>query len=337
MRWRAHHEGEEAAVLFLLSVALILTATILVILGWLDGQETLIFVSMACSLAAAAVLFLAVRRGRSDLEPEIAPVEGIDPEPEEPTVVVTPAVTPEPAPAEPADEAVFAASDESWLTGDDWDDAQEVEFPIADYDELSARQILPLLPQLYADELDVVEERERLTKSRPEIIDRLVELRGGPMDRPLAEPSSADDQPVTGDVHAVHVGPPPGPGDETTTPSGPDEPAPEERTAEESRASSATAETSTAKRSATKKSTAKRSTAKKSAAKRSSAKKSAAKKTTAKRSTAKKSIAKRAAKTSEGAPDDAPSEASPAVPPPVEVVPDDSETPPADEAADQER
>src|SRR3546814_19355811 len=58
---------------------------------------------------------------------------------------------------------------------DEWAEGEEVEFPIADYDTLTASQILPLLPQLYADELPVVEARERATKARPEILDRLAE------------------------------------------------------------------------------------------------------------------------------------------------------------------
>src|SRR3546814_10050969 len=59
---------------------------------------------------------------------------------------------------------------------DEWAEGEEVEFPIADYDTLTASQILPLLPQLYADEIPVVEARERAPKARPEILDRLAEL-----------------------------------------------------------------------------------------------------------------------------------------------------------------
>ena len=47
----------------------------------------------------------------------------------------------------------------------DWDESEDdAEFPIADYDELTVDEILPLLPQLYTDELDVVENRERLVR-----------------------------------------------------------------------------------------------------------------------------------------------------------------------------
>ncbi|MBW3575306.1 MAG: hypothetical protein KY450_10615, partial [Actinobacteria bacterium] len=57
------------------------------------------------------------------------------------------------------------------------DDDEEEFFPIADYDELTVGEILPLLPELYDDELDVVEERERSTLGRAAILNRLAELR----------------------------------------------------------------------------------------------------------------------------------------------------------------
>jgi hypothetical protein len=72
----------------------------------------------------------------------------------------------------------LASEQESWpAAGDTWEEGDEVDFPIADYDTLTVGQILPLLPQLYADEIDVVEERERLTKARPQVLAKLAELR----------------------------------------------------------------------------------------------------------------------------------------------------------------
>ena len=52
----------------------------------------------------------------------------------------------------------------------------DVEFPIADYDDLTVAEIMPLLPQLYSDELGVVAERERNGKNRSSILARLDEL-----------------------------------------------------------------------------------------------------------------------------------------------------------------
>ncbi len=61
-------------------------------------------------------------------------------------------------------------------------DAEQDEelFPIAEYDELTESEILPLLPELYDDELDVVEDRERATKNRAAVLDGLADLRQGP-------------------------------------------------------------------------------------------------------------------------------------------------------------
>ncbi|HSH23579.1 MAG TPA: hypothetical protein VK975_05905 [Acidimicrobiales bacterium] len=83
-------------------------------------------------------------------------------------------------PEEEPVEAV-AAEPEPAVAGDedDEDDEDDEEFfPIADYDELTVGEILPLLPELYDDELDVVEERERAIKGRDEVIARIEELRG---------------------------------------------------------------------------------------------------------------------------------------------------------------
>jgi len=101
-----------------------------------------------------------------------------------PTADTEPAVgTEEPVEAEePADVeepvGAGAATDDDWVADDDWADAGEfeVEFPIADYDDLSVDEIMPLLPQLYSDELEVVAERERSTKARQAILARLAEL-----------------------------------------------------------------------------------------------------------------------------------------------------------------
>ena len=49
----------------------------------------------------------------------------------------------------------------------------ELEFPIADYDELRVSEILPLLPELDLDELDVVREGELAGKRRAAVIDRI--------------------------------------------------------------------------------------------------------------------------------------------------------------------
>ncbi|MDQ3681018.1 MAG: hypothetical protein M3378_10855 [Actinomycetota bacterium] len=55
-------------------------------------------------------------------------------------------------------------------------DEQDLGFPIADYDELRVSEILPLLPELDLDELDMVREREEAGKRRLTVINRIDEL-----------------------------------------------------------------------------------------------------------------------------------------------------------------
>jgi hypothetical protein len=106
--------------LVLLSFALVLAATVLLVLGLLNDELTLIYLSIACSAGAAIALIVALRH-----HPRAAAVD----------------------------------------------------FPIADYDELTVEQILPLLGQLEGDEIGVVEARERATQRRPEILEPLPQLR----------------------------------------------------------------------------------------------------------------------------------------------------------------
>jgi hypothetical protein len=181
-------------VLVLLSIALVIGASVLLLLGlFADDGLTLIYLSIACSAVSAVVLLVALRRNRPRAErvamPEPLPVAASPVATPVPAAASTvPAAIPEPS--RPS-EGEWLASD--WAEGDDAetgvDDVdEEVDFPIADYDELTAGQILPLLPQLYADEIGVVEQRERDTKGRPEILDRLAQLRG---DEPPSAPSPA--------------------------------------------------------------------------------------------------------------------------------------------------
>jgi hypothetical protein len=176
-------------VLVILSFVLVLVATVLLVLGLLaEGGLSLIYMSIGCSAAAAVLLFVAVRFARPrqvslagasvtipDLlepytSPEPSPV--VTPEPALPTAPVTT--------SPPGDE--WQADDHGWDERDDWADADELEFPIADYDDLTAAQIVPLLPKLYSDELIVVEAREREGQARSEVLARIAELRGQAFD-----------------------------------------------------------------------------------------------------------------------------------------------------------
>lgn len=73
-------------------------------------------------------------------------------------------------------------------------------FPIADYDALTVEQVLPLLPELYADEVEVVHDREVATKGRVEVIECLGQLRtllrGAPADATGAGVLAAGEEPI---------------------------------------------------------------------------------------------------------------------------------------------
>jgi hypothetical protein len=69
-------------VLVLLSFALVLVATVLLVLGLLnDGGLTLIYISIACSAAAAIVLIAAVRLAKPREDTAAAPEPLLEPEP----------------------------------------------------------------------------------------------------------------------------------------------------------------------------------------------------------------------------------------------------------------
>ena len=71
-------------------------------------------------------------------------------------------------------------------------------FPIEDYDDLRVGEVLPLLPQLYADELDLVAARERAGADRAAVLDRIAELLEG--DEPTMAVDVLDDGPAPAPV-----------------------------------------------------------------------------------------------------------------------------------------
>lgn len=205
-------------VLVLVSFGLVLLATILLVVGLLADNLTLIYISIASSFTAAVVLYLAFRRARPKADTDLVaptpiPPEGAEDDFDEPAVTtITPAATtpesvvvaaeepeavepePQPEPVLAGDPAPSAAGDD-WTSDDDWADDGEfdVEFPIADYDDLTVAEIMPLLPQLYSDELGVVAERERTGKNRTAILSRLDELATTGTDADALEGVSAAD------------------------------------------------------------------------------------------------------------------------------------------------
>jgi hypothetical protein len=184
------------SVLVILSFALVLVAVVLLVLGLLTTSGLgLIYASMACSLFAGIVLYAAIRMGRPRMQEATAGAPM--PAPSRPaTTLSTPRVdegervTAATAPQREAvgtvavlerDEPAGGPDDTAALepeVDEEFDDEVDDDFfPIADYDDLNVSEIMPLLPELYPEELDEVEEHERSTKGRVTILTRIQELR----------------------------------------------------------------------------------------------------------------------------------------------------------------
>ena len=154
----------------------------------------------------------------------------------------------------------WGSSDRSWdsWSGDEEEPEEEEEgaadvgeegiFPIADYDDLKAAEVVSLLPELDDDELEQVRDREERGAARATVLNRIDQLLG--------------------------VEPPPPPAKKAPARKAP---------AKKTTAKKAPAKKAPAKKAPAKKAAAKKTTAKKSTAKKSTAKKTAAKKTTAKK------------------------------------------------------
>jgi hypothetical protein len=80
------------------------------------------------------------------------------------------------------------ARDERGAPVEEYDD---LEFPIADYDELRVAEILPLLEELEPDEIEVVRHREMSSRNRGVVVRKLDELSGGVEAAPAGRPSTA--------------------------------------------------------------------------------------------------------------------------------------------------
>ncbi|HEV2768316.1 MAG TPA: histone H1-like repetitive region-containing protein [Acidimicrobiales bacterium] len=189
-----------------------LVAIVLLVLGLLAGTGlALIYASIASSLAAGIVLVVAKVAGRPT---EQAPARPTPARETEPVGAGTTASFPAPSPAETTAPVPVATQEPSYAptsrqpamagaavgaggaaalggVGEDEEEDEDF-FPIEDYDRLKVSEIVPLLPELYEDELDMVEQRERAGKGRVSILNRIAELREQPLEDE-AEPEPEPD------------------------------------------------------------------------------------------------------------------------------------------------
>jgi hypothetical protein len=144
-------------VLLLVTIGLVLVGAVSLVIGFLSNALPWIYVSIVCSVIAAAVLVLFSRMSR------VQPAAGggaAGPAPladsGEPTLAGAGAP---PTEAVVVPEAVAAV----------------VAFPIGDYDSLKVNEIVPKLSGLGLDQLDAVREREAAGKSRSSVLSRIDE------------------------------------------------------------------------------------------------------------------------------------------------------------------
>jgi hypothetical protein len=144
--------------LLLVTIGLVLVGAVSLILGFVTNALGWIYLSIACSVIAAAVLVLFSRMSRT--QPAVAGDAGPAPLPEtgQPTAAM-------PAVGGPATEAV--AVPEAAAAG------PALEFPIDDYDSLKVNEIVPRLAGLDLDQLDMVREREEQGKNRATVLSRI--------------------------------------------------------------------------------------------------------------------------------------------------------------------
>ena len=170
--------------LLLLTIALVLVGAVALVIGFISGEQVPIFISIACSLLAGAVLFAFSRMSRRQAAPATAggpaPLAASDDGAE---VEAAPVDEEEEAEAEEVEEveepvrervaAGVGAREAASSGGGEW---SADDFPIEDYDELLVSEILPLLTELDANELEMVHTREQDGKARATLLRRIEQL-----------------------------------------------------------------------------------------------------------------------------------------------------------------
>ncbi|GAC1532806.1 MAG: hypothetical protein NVS3B12_11260 [Acidimicrobiales bacterium] len=169
------------SVLLLLAIALVLIGVVTLVVGIVSNTLAWVFVSIGATVLAGIVLYVLYRIGRKEAAAGTgAPQQSAPTIPAAAATPVVPAPTavpPAPVAAPITPEFAAAASPDIELADNDEDGEYDEDlFPIAEYDDLRVAEILPLLPELDADELEVVRSQEVATKARATVLARIDEL-----------------------------------------------------------------------------------------------------------------------------------------------------------------
>lgn len=191
------------------ALALVVAAAAYLVLGLLGGDIGHLYVSMALCAGSLAVLVASARISRPHLvaagpQPDPVAPEGLDVG--APVDVVASVDVDAPLDA--------AGEDDAWWAPPPSEPAPAPAastvppgFPIADYDRLDQDQILPLLPELWPDEVRVVAARERATRARPAVLDALATVADDPsLAFPIAEYDALAAEQITPLLERLDVG-----------------------------------------------------------------------------------------------------------------------------------
>ncbi|HEX2065115.1 MAG TPA: hypothetical protein VHE80_11915, partial [Acidimicrobiales bacterium] len=172
--------------LLLLTIALVIVGAVSLFIGFVSNSLLPIYISIGCSIVAGVVLVVFSRMSRrqpAPAEPAAAPSQPAWAE--RPSVPAStapqPQPRPEPAPSYEREPALVGAAGGAPaavapLPVEEEEEPEEDEFPIEGYDRLRVNQILPVLPELELDELDMVREREVQGKARTTVLSRIDDL-----------------------------------------------------------------------------------------------------------------------------------------------------------------
>ncbi|MBI2168949.1 MAG: hypothetical protein HYU28_05550 [Actinobacteria bacterium] len=192
---------------FYVSLVLVIVAAVTLVIGLLSSGLPLVIVSIASSFLAGVFLILTVMRDRPKAEPLAAPpppaaagefpIADYDDLKVGEIVPLLPELDDDELESVRAHEeggkaraTILGRIDELLGEGESEEEEAEGEFPIADYDDLKVGEIVPLLPELDDDELDVVREREASGRARASILNKIDDLLGEAPPAPVKKPAA---------------------------------------------------------------------------------------------------------------------------------------------------